>query len=509
MSGNNSQNQIKGGVILSYASIIVSNAVGLVYTPVMLRLLGQSEYGLYSLVASVVSYLGLLNFGFDSAYLRYYTQCKETQSQERVATLNGMFLIVFAVISIVVMAAGVVLCGNAAAVFGNRLTEYELDTAEGLLVLLVINISITFATKIFSIYINANERFIFAKTLNMARTITGPFVSLPLLLAGCGSYALIMSTLVISVLVDIINIWYCIKILRIRFQFSNMEFSLLKEVFIFSLFVFIGEIVDEINWQLDKFLLGRFCGTVAVATYAVAASLSSYYRQFSVAISGVFGPRVNRIVATTDDDAELTNVMIKVGRIQYIVLSLVAVAFVFVGRGFCILWAGEDYVGSYVIAVVLILPSTIPLIQNVGISILTARNKHKFRSLVYLLFAIINLAVSIPLCQAMEGLGCAIGTAISMVVGNGLIINLYYRKIGIDVAKFWKSILSLSKGLVPMITIGMVMQLLGFDTSWPSFIIQTFVLCLCFSVGMYFFGMNFEEKKYVDRTILKLCRKKT
>ena len=47
-------NQLKIGVMLSYVSIIAQNIISIVYTPVMLRLLGQSEYGLYQLVYLVV-----------------------------------------------------------------------------------------------------------------------------------------------------------------------------------------------------------------------------------------------------------------------------------------------------------------------------------------------------------------------------------------------------------------------------------------------------------------------
>jgi len=72
-------------------------AISLAYTPIMLRLLGQRQYGLYNLVASVVSYLGILNFGFISAYMRYYSRYKVKDEQENIARLNGMFVIIFTV----------------------------------------------------------------------------------------------------------------------------------------------------------------------------------------------------------------------------------------------------------------------------------------------------------------------------------------------------------------------------------------------------------------------------
>lgn len=500
-------NQIKGGVILSYLSLIVGNVVSIVYTPIMIRLLGQSEYGLYNLVASFVSYLGLLSFGFDNTYLRYYTQYKETQSKNKVASLNGMFLIVFSSIGLLAGLCGMVLWKYSDQIFGTNLTVSELETAKILILLLVVNIAIAFPSNLFTIYINANERFIFNKVVGMLRTVINPFLVLPLLLMGFKSITLVTVTLGFTILTLIINIIYCVKKLELRFKFSEFDFSVFKGIATFSFFVFLGQIVDEINWQLDKFLLGRFSGTVAVAVYGVASSLSSYYRQFSMAISNVFGPRVNRIVATTNDDSTLTNLMIKVGRAQFIVLSIVAVSFIFCGREFCCLWAGYDYSDSYLIAVALMIPSTIPLIQNVGISVLTARNKHKFRSVVYFIIALINAAISVPLCLFMQGLGCAIGTGISMVVGNGIIINLYYKKIGIDTKKFWNSIIALAKGLIPMILVGLIIINIRVEYSWVDLFIRITVMTLAFVFGMYLLGFNEDEKKIVYDMCLKVKRK--
>lgn len=500
-------NQIKGGIVLSYASLILGNAVSIIYTPIMIRLLGQSEYGLYNLVSSFVAYLGLLSFGFDNTYLRYYTQYKEKESEDKVSSLNGMFLIVFCVIGVLAGLCGMILRQYSGMIFGSNLTVDELKTAKTLMVLLVINIAIAFPSNLFSIYINANERFVFNKVVGLLKTVVNPFVVLPLLMLGYKSVALVSVTLCFSVLTLIINAVYCIRKLNLRFSFSHFDFSVFKGIATFSFFVFLGEIVDEINWQLDKFLIGRYCGTVAVAVYGVASSLSTYYRQFSIAISNVFGPRVNRIVATSNDNVVLTDLMIKVGRLQFLVLSIVSIGFVFCGREFCCLWAGYDYKESYAIAVVLMIPSTIPLIQNVGISVLTARNKHKFRSVAYFLMAIINVLISIPLCKIMSGLGCAIGTGISMLVGNGLIVNIYYKKLGIDVKRFWISILSLAKGVVPMVIAGIVLAQFKWKYSWVDLSVKILILVICYAIGMLWIGMNREEKISVQNVFAKITNK--
>ena len=77
-------NQKKAGVILSYISEGIKVISGLVYTPIMLRLLGQSEYGLYQLVYSVVSYLSLLSFGFTASYIRFYSRAKAKNEEDEV-----------------------------------------------------------------------------------------------------------------------------------------------------------------------------------------------------------------------------------------------------------------------------------------------------------------------------------------------------------------------------------------------------------------------------------------
>ena len=275
----------------------------------------------------------------------------------------------------------------------------------------------------------------------------------------------------------------------------------------FAFFVFLGEIVDEINWNVDKFILGRISGTVAIAVYGVASQISMYYRQFSTAISSVFVPRINKIVAVDkDDNKNLTELMIRVGRIQYIILGLIATGFAFVGKSFCVLWAGPEYMESYYIALLLILPVTIPLIQNIGSNALVAKNKHKFRSVLYFFISLFNVVFSIPLCIMWEGLGAAIGTAVAIIIGNGFIINWYYHKLGLNIFAFWKSIFSLSKGMIIPIVFGVCIIIFDLPCTWLVLFLSIFVYSMVYLVSMYFFGFNDEEKEYFRAIKRKFMR---
>lgn len=269
--------------------------------------------------------------------------------------------------------------------------------------LLVVNIAVSFPASVFFSYITAKERFLFQRLVSMLRTVLNPIVMLPLLLMGFGSVALVMVTLILTAVSDAVSIWYCIKKLHMRITFGKFDFGLLRDMAGFSFFIFLNEIINQINWTVDTTLLGIISGTAATAIYGVGSQINQYYMALSTSISGVFTPQINRIVARGEGDEQLTKLFTRVGRIQFMLLMLVLTGFVFVGEPFICTWGGEEYGAAYWIALLLIAPVTVPLIQNIGIEIQRAKNMHQFRSKVYFCMAIGNALVSIPLGMKFGG----------------------------------------------------------------------------------------------------------
>lgn len=502
-------NQLKIGVVLSYVSMIVQNIIAIVYTPVMLRLLGQSEYGLYQLVYSVVSYLGLLSFGFGSAYVRFYSRYKVKDDQEGIAKLNGMFMIVFNIIAIIALLAGGVLVGNVNNLFSKSLTANEINTATILMILMVINLAISFPSSVFDSFVTAHECYFFQRIISLLQTVLNPFLTLPLLLMGYKSISLVVVTTILTVSKFIINYWYCIKKLRMRFIFHNMNFSLLKEIGVFSFYIFINMIVDQINWSVDKFILGVFSGTTAVAIYAVGGQINTMYMSLSTSISSVFIPRVNKIVARDENNnEELTELFTRVGRIQFIILAMVIGGFIVVGKYFINVWAGTDYNKAYYVALLLIIPVTVPLTQNLGIEIQRAKNMHIFRSIIYFLIAIGNVFISIPLVQLFGEMGAALGTAISLIIGNILVMNWYYQvKIKLDMLYFWKQILMLMPCVVTSTLLALFLSNILIVNSIVNFIIVGVFYVLVYLVCLITFGMNSYEKNLIKGPINKILKR--
>lgn len=500
-------NQLKVGATLSYVSMGIGYLVSIIYTPIMLRLLGQSEFGLYNLVASVVAYLGILNFGFGSAYMRYYSKFKIIDDKEKIRTLNGMFLIVFSVLGLIAGIAGTLLAINVDIIFGSQLTSSELLTAKILMMILVINIAISFPFMVFTSHITANEKFVFQKLVHLIKTISNPFVVLPILIAGHGSVGMVLGTTILNIAIEITYAAYCLTKLKIKFTFRNFDFKLMGEMSIFSSYIFINLLIDQINWNIGKFLLGRYHGTVAVAIYGIAAQLNTYYISIASTISSVFIPRVHRLVANNNNN-ELMELFVKIGRIQFIILSLIASGLIFFGKPFINLWAGSNYSDSYLILLLLILPVTVPLIQNIGIEIQRAKNMHQFRSWVYLMIALVNFGITIPLADKFGGVGAALGTAISLLIGNGLIMNWYYHvKVGLDMKYFWKQIIRFIPALIIPVIIGLTMNSLFNLNSVFWFLLCALIYVIIFVLSMWLFGLNLYEKNLIGKPVRKLIGK--
>ena len=497
--------QKKAGVLLSYGQTVLSTVISLVYTPVMLRLLGTSEYGTYTLVSGFISNLSLMSFGLGSAYVRYYSRAKVQEGEDGVAHINGMFMVIFLVISAMSLLVGGVLVANVQNIFGAKLTAHEIETARVLMALLVVNIAVSFPCSVFSSYITANERFLFQRVINMIRTVLNPIVMLPLLLMGLGSVALVVVTLVLSVVTDAFNIWYCRRKLRMRLTFGHFDFALLREMGGFSFFIFLNMIIDQINWTVDTTLLGIISGTAATAIYGVGAQINSYYKTLSTSISGVFVPQINRIVAEGQGDDRLTSLFTRVGRIQFLLLMLVLTGFVFVGEPFIDAWGGGEYAGAYPIALMLMVPVTLPLIQNLGIEIQRAKNMHQFRSKVYFFMALGNVLVSIPLGMRYGGLGCAMGTAISLIIGNGFVMNWYYQThIGLDMKYFFRSILSMVPAMVPPALLGLLAVRLHTFSGYSGVLTFAVPYTAVYALCVYRWAMNDEERGMVRGMLRRL-----
>lgn len=503
-------NQLKAGTILSYVSIIVSNLISIIYTPIMLRVMGQSEYGLYGYVSSIVTNLSILSFGFGGAYVRYYSRFRREEDRDGLAGLNGLFIMVFSIIGLVTLCIGGVFCLFPEQILGSKLTAAEMSEAKILLVIMVLNIAVNFPFSVFNSYITASEKFLYQRLLRIATKLVNPFITLPLLYMGGGAISVASVALGISLFLGITDFFVATRRFGMRISFRNVDFSLMKEIMPFTFFIFINMIVEQINWAVDKFIIGRFYGTAMVAVYTIGANLNAYYREFSTSISSVFTPRINKLVAMDSGDEELTGLLTRVGRIQFIFLSMVLTGFILFGEYFVIAWAGgEEYREAYYVAMILMIPMMVPLCQNIAIEIQRAKNRHQFRALVYLVIALFNLGITLYLCPRYGIIGSAFGTSIAVVIGHIIIMNWFYHcRMGLNMIYYWKNILRIVPALVIPVLAGVGMNLAVDTTNVAIFLGKVLLYVIVYAGSMWLLGLNSYEKQLVSGFLPHLRKKK-
>ncbi len=496
-------NQLKVGAILSYVVMGLSNVVGLLYTPYMLRMMGQSEYGLYSLVASVVAYLTILDLGFGNTIIRYTAKFRSEGKTEEQYSMFGMFILLYGAIGFVVLVLGMVLYFNIESIYGGTLTADELDKVHTLVLLMVFNLVFTFPVSIFGSIVTAYEKFIFQKVIQVVRIILNTGIMIALLEMGYRAIGMVVLITIFNVTTQLVNLWYCKYKIKIKIYFKKFEWKFFKELAGYSFYIFLGAIINRLYWSSGQLVLGANVGTAAVAIFAVGIQLEQMYMGFSTAISGVFLPKVTAMVSQSKSDKEISDLFIRTGRIQFIVMSFILAGFILFGKQFIHLWAGANYADTYIITLLFFIPLTIPLIQNLGIIILEARNRIKFRALVYICIAAFSVALQLILVDTYGGIGCAIAICAGLVLGHLVVMNIYYyKKQEIDIPKFWKEIgkMSISPLVIGLLTY-LVLQSIELDTvvSLASGII---LFAIIYIPVFWFTSMNQYERDLLYKPVM-------
>lgn len=499
------KNQLRIGVVLSYINLGISCIIPFMYTPVMLRILGQSEYGLYSLANSVISYLTLLTFGFGSTVIRYISKYRAENNKEGVQKTFGLFLGLYSIAAIIVLVVGAIISFNVEGIFHKGLTGTEIDKIHILILIMTFNTALSFPLSVFSSVITSYERYVYRKVIDMISTIAAPVFNLIALYMGFASVGMAFTSTILQFIMLPLNMGYCFRVLKIAPRFGKISPGLLREMLGFSFYAFLGTLVDLLFWSTDKVILGMLASSTAVAIYNVGGTFNNIVINLSTSISGVLTPRITGMVVTDTGTDKLTELFIRVGRLQYLIIALIISGFTVFGQSFIYLWAGADYVGSYWIAILTMFPLCIPLIQNTGLSIVTAQNKHKFRSIVYLIVAVLNAVSTYLIVPIMGGIGAALCSCVSYLLGQGLIMNLYYYRVtGINIPLFWKNIGKMSVIPGGMMIIGLVLNYYYSITNISVFLISFIIFVAIYAVFMYIFCLNDYEKSIIREPIQKI-----
>ena len=500
-------NERKLGIFFSYVNIALHAVIGFLYVPILIHFIGKGEYGLYHLLGALIAYFSIMDFGLSAAVIRFYAKYKALKDSIGMENILAISVRGYGAVTVLALAIGFICYGFLDVIFAGSMTVSEVDEAKQIFLLLLLNIVITLSTMVFRSVINAHERFFFLKGMETIQLVLQPVLVVLVLQRHPSAFSVAAVQTVLNLMLSGARVYYCFHDLHVKIHFHYWNHELFSEFKKLALSVFAVSLIDQVFWKTNQIILGIISGTTAVAVYSIASLIYMNYMALSTAISGVYLPHVTGMVARKEPISSLSELFIQIGRWQYYLLALVATGFIIFGKQFIALWAGPGFEDSYIITLLIILPFTVDLIQNIGLAIMQAMNRYDFRARIYFLTGVMNLILAIPLGIKYGGVGCAVATGISMIVGNGFIMNWYYAKeIHLAISSFWRQIGKISIVTLVCLMIGYIAN----EFIWPHggmavFIIKASGYTLLYLVMIYAFAMSHPEKQKIQAILKKVA----
>lgn len=502
--------QKKQGVLLGYLSIALNNGIQVLLIPFIISCIGQAEYGLYTIVGSFLAALIIMDMGLSSSVIRFLAKYRANKDKKSEENFIAISLILYLIIAIITFIIGLILKEQLPYIFRNSLNENEILKVQSMFFVLFINIAFSLSINSFKGIITAYESFVFIRYSEIFRVIIRTLLVIIVLSRGHSALGIIVVDTVCNIGISLIMVIYALWGLKIKIKLHTFSAAILKEIFSFSIFIFLNVLAGELYWRISVVIVGSLINPSLTSVYSIGSQISTYLIIFSSNIAYVIGPGIILLIERKASERVLTDIFIKIGRLQSFVLYLICTNFIFFGKKFINLWLGKNFEPAYYIALIIMVPLLFVLAQNTGIKILEAKCKHWFRSVIMFGMSFVNILLTYFLVKKYGIIGGAISTSICLLVGNLVVLNVYYHKsIKIDMIRYYK------EANITIIGVTLLSCALGFliskdqNVSWFSFSYQVLSYSLIFVALQYFFAMNLYERNLIKKILKKVnftCR---
>lgn len=495
------KNEKKIGVALSYLNIALGTLINLILTPILIVKLSADSYSIYKVMQSFVGPILMLNLGFSTIVARVTAKYqKNTEDcaweKENVFASSIVFSVILAGAAVLL---GMVLIAQVPTIYGKSYSPEQTQLAQTILKTFVFSAAFHILADPFKGCLIGNERFSIHYGLSTLHYVIKLCLTLVLLYCGAGAAAVANVDLLNNAIIFAGSAFFSIFVLKEKPRVHYIDKKELYSIFTFGIAIFLQTVINQINNNMDLAILGAYNSNARIITmYSAALTIYAVYNSMLSVFSTIFFPHITKTISNIKTSEQLTNLVIKPGRIQAAMAIAIVSAFMLFGKDFICVWIGEMYSDAYYVALVLMIPVTIPLVQNACISVLDAKLKRLFRSVVLFIMALLNFGVSILLVGKVGYFGAAIGTALSLIIGHGVIMNIYYSKVlGIQVFRMFAGMFH------RILPIGIIAAVVCFPLSWYTrrtvlwFILECVIFVVVYLILLWKFGLTEEDKKFI------------
>ncbi len=500
-------NQVRAGAIVSYILIFFNIISGFIYTPWLMRQLGDSDYALYTLVTSVMTYF-VLDFGIGASITRFVAKYRAEEKDDEIKNLLGITTRLYLILDCIVLIALFAMYFLLEHIYVN-LTQVEITRFKTIFVIAGFMSVFSFPFLPQNGVYTAYERLYVQKLFDLiAKILTVSLIVLALLFGG-GLYIVVLLNAVITLSMHLIKFMYITKAEKLKINLKHKDNALLKAIFSFSIWVMLATIADRFFFTFIPSLLGIVSNTTEIAIFAVAVSIENYICLFGSAFSNLYLPQVTKMVISKVSPQKITDLMIKVGRIQLLIVSSCTIVIIGMGDEFIRCWVGESKTEAYLALIFILVPSLVHFTQAIGTEMIYATNNVKYRALVYSVGSAISILATVLLAPKYGAIGAGIGIGLALTISHVVLMNCIYKfKLKLDVVRYFREChLSMLLPMIISCAIAYIIKIIYPVNTLSLFIIKAGVWALLHLPIMWFLMMNNYERGLVKELINKITSK--
>lgn len=432
--------EIRRGAILNYTQLILQIGIPLMLTPFIMEALGPAEYGVYMLAGTIMVRLYMSDLG-RTATTKFLSEYRAKGDTAGAARFLGNMVSLYAVIGLIILVVGLCVYPWLGEIF-HQFSETELNLYRPLYLMTLFNAALMFPARSLLGVADAEQKFTIPGLITVATSATNALGTILLLWLGMRSKALIGLSIGTGIMALLCHVGYCFIGLKAKICWQGWSAGICRGIIIFSFWMFLNQLINMLNAGTGNYIVAITQGAVSAGVYTNGLLIYGHYFMLAGAVSALFLPRVVHMVLRGATPQEQTDAMVRLGRIQWMILGGVLLILIYFGQEFYRLWIGHipgaNAELSYRICLCLVIPQTFGLVQALGWQISQARDALRQRVLITGFNSLLFIVVSYFVCQSWGIVAQAAWAAISILIQLAMLNGIHYRTLGLGVGHFYK-----------------------------------------------------------------------
>lgn len=479
------------GVSLNWVALALSVLVSFFLSPFVIHKLGNVAYGVWVLVGSLISYMGLLDLGLRGAITRFVSRDHAAGNHLGASRAVSAALWLRLGIGLTVIIVSAVLSQLVHVVF--RIPA-GLETATRWAIMATgTSLAVTLIGGLFGGVLAGLHRFDQLSGTTMGQVLLRAGGVVLLLGAGHGIVALAIWELTCILLGNSALVFLCFREYpQLRIVLQRPDRDILKSLWTYSFYAFVINICIQVVYYTDNLVVGKFVAVEAITFFAIGGGVIEYLRQFVTSLTTTFTPLASSFDAQGRQD-HLQQLLIQGTRGSLLVALPIEIALLFRGPTFIGLWVGPQYVGiSGTVLRILLLAQVFAIANYTSGGIAFGLGKHRPVAIWAAAEALANLVLSVILVRWMGIFGVAWGTVVPALVIGVLMWPRYASQItGVPLSSYiWQAWIRPALATIPF-AIGCFVV----DRTWEAKSLSHFFLQIAAVLPLYLLTVAFCFRK--------------